>query len=75
VKAVAPELKQRTCLSRAKQKLKRRNMTYADLAGMLRRTGVKEDEPNLRNKVARGEIYSRVSPAVSLGVRELRLAG
>jgi hypothetical protein len=35
-----------------KAELKRRNMTYADLGGMLKRIGVKEDEHNLRNKVA-----------------------
>ena len=34
-----------------KAELKRRNMTYADLVGMLKRIGVKEEEHNLRNKV------------------------
>ena len=38
-----------------KAELKRRNMTYADLVGMLKRIGVKEEEHNLRNKIARGK--------------------
>ncbi len=32
----------------------KRNLTYNDLHGALERMGVKEDERNLRNKVARG---------------------
>ena len=38
-----------------KAELKRRNMTYADLVGALKQIGVKEEEHNLRNKVARGK--------------------
>ena len=38
-----------------KAELKRRNMTYANLVSRLAEMGVKEDEHNLRNKVARGK--------------------
>jgi len=38
-----------------KAELKRRNMTYANLVSRLAEAGVKEDEHNLRNKVARGK--------------------
>ncbi len=37
-----------------KASLKRRDMTYADLVDALARQGVKETEPNLRNKLSRG---------------------
>ena len=37
-----------------KAELKRRNMTYADLASLLTKSGAPYDERNLRNKVARG---------------------
>lgn len=38
-----------------KGELKRRNMTYANLVSRLAEIGVKEEEHNLRNKVARGK--------------------
>ena len=38
-----------------KAELKRRNMTYAQLVARLAEQGVREDERNLRNKVARGK--------------------
>jgi hypothetical protein len=38
-----------------KAELKRRNVTYAQLATRLVALGVKETEPNLRNKLARGK--------------------
>jgi hypothetical protein len=38
-----------------KGELKRRNMTYAQLVERLGAMGVKEEEHNLRNKVARGK--------------------
>jgi len=38
-----------------KGELKRRNMTYAHLVSRLAEMGVKEEEHNLRNKVARGK--------------------
>lgn len=37
-----------------KGELKRRGLTYADLAAMLTDAGTPENERNLRNKVARG---------------------
>tara|TARA_R110002012_G_scaffold302549_2_gene503618 strand:+ start:108290 stop:108613 length:324 start_codon:yes stop_codon:yes gene_type:complete len=37
-----------------KSSLKRRDLTYADLVEALARQGVKESEPNLRNKLSRG---------------------
>ena len=59
-----------------KAELKRRNMTYADLVGMLKRIGVKEEEHNLRNKVARGKFTAAFFLACleAIGVKELRLS-
>lgn len=37
-----------------KAELKRRNLTYADLARLLAERGVAESEANLRNKISRG---------------------
>lgn len=37
-----------------KAELKRRNLTYADLAELLAARGVMESEANLRNKISRG---------------------
>jgi hypothetical protein len=58
-----------------KAELKRRNMTYADLVGMLKRIGVKEDEHNLRNKVARGKFTAAffLQCLTAIGVQTLRL--
>ena len=58
-----------------KAELKRRNMTYADLAGMLKRIGVKEDEHNLRNKVARGKFTAAffLQCLSAIGCRTLQL--
>jgi len=38
-----------------KAELKRRNVTYAGLVEKLAEIGVKETEPNVRNKLARGK--------------------
>lgn len=38
-----------------KAELKRRNVTYAQLVEKLADIGVKESEPNIRNKLARGK--------------------
>jgi hypothetical protein len=38
-----------------KAELKRRNVTYAQLVEKLAQIGVKESEPNIRNKMARGK--------------------
>jgi len=37
-----------------RSELKRRNMTYAGLVSALAEIGVRETEPNLRNKISRG---------------------
>jgi len=37
-----------------KGELKRRNLSYADLAGDLAAIGVKDNERNISNKIARG---------------------
>lgn len=59
-----------------KAELKRRNMTYADLVGMLRRIDVKEEEHNLRNKVARGKFTAAffLQCLTAIGVQTLRLS-
>lgn len=58
-------------------KLKRRNMTYADLVGMLKRIGVKEEEHNLRNKVARGKFTAAffLQCLSAIGCQVVRLDG
>lgn len=38
-----------------KAELKRRNVTYAQLVDKLAAVGVKDSEPNIRNKLARGK--------------------
>ena len=38
-----------------KAELKRKNVTYAGLAGKLADIGVMDSEPNIRNKLARGK--------------------
>lgn len=38
-----------------KAELKRRNVTYAGLVEKLAEIGVKDTEPNIRNKLARGK--------------------
>ncbi|WP_067737842.1 DUF6471 domain-containing protein [Novosphingobium naphthalenivorans] len=38
-----------------KGELKRRGVTYADLAGKLADIGVMDSEPNIRNKISRGK--------------------
>jgi hypothetical protein len=58
-----------------KAELKRRNMTYASLVSRLNDIGVKEDEHNLRNKVARGKFTAAffLQCLVAIGVQTLRL--
>ena len=38
-----------------KGELKRRSVTYADLAGKLADIGAMDSEPNIRNKISRGK--------------------
>lgn len=58
-----------------KSELKRRNLTYHQLIDKLAEIGVKEDEHNLRNKVARGKFTAAFMLACleAIGVFELRL--
>jgi hypothetical protein len=58
-----------------KSELKRRNMTYADLAATLAKLGVKEEEHNLRNKVARGKFTAAffLQCLSAIGCHTLRL--
>jgi hypothetical protein len=58
-----------------KAELKRGNKTYADLGGMLKRIGVKEDEHNLRNKVARRKFTASffLQCVSAIGVKNISL--
>ena len=59
-----------------KAELKRRNMTYQQLADRLSEVGVKEDEHNLRNKVARGKFTAAflLQSLSAIGVQTVRLS-
>jgi hypothetical protein len=58
-----------------KAELKRKGVTYAQLVEKLDAIGVKETEPNIRNKLARGKFtavfFFQVMSAI--GAREVRL--
>ena len=58
-----------------KAEMKRRGLTYDQLAGKLGEIGVKADSHVLRNKVARGRFSAvfLVQCLRAMGVRELRL--
>lgn len=59
-----------------KAELKRKGVTYAQLVERLDAIGVKETEPNIRNKLARGK-FSAVffmQCLVAIGTRDLRIA-
>ena len=58
-----------------KSELKRRNLTYQQLTEKLAEIGVKEDEHNLRNKIARGKFTAAFMLAClqAIGATELRL--
>ena len=58
-----------------KAELKRRNLTYAQLVEALAKIGVKEDEHNLRNKVARGKFTAAflLQCLGAIGCQNLRL--
>ena len=53
----------------------RRNLTYQQLVDKLGEIGIKEDEHNLRNKVARGKFTAAFlfQCLAAMGARELRL--
>jgi hypothetical protein len=58
-----------------KAELKRRNVTYGQLVEKLAAIGVKETEPNIRNKLARGKFTAVFLLQVlsAIGVKEVRL--
>lgn len=60
-----------------KAELKRKGVTYAQLVGKLAEIGVKETEPNIRNKMARGKFTAMFMLQVltAIGARDLRIDG
>lgn len=58
-----------------KSELKRRNLTYADLAERLTAVGTPENERNLRNKIARGSFTAAflLECLHVIGCREVRV--
>ena len=59
-----------------KAELKRRNVTYAQLVGLLADQGVMDSEPNIRNKISRGKFTAvfLVQCLTAIGVTRLNLA-
>ncbi|WP_416896537.1 MAG: DUF6471 domain-containing protein [Minwuia sp.] len=59
-----------------KAELKRRGVTYAQLVEKLAEIGVKETEPNVRNKLARGKFTAvfMVQCLEAVGCTSLRLS-
>lgn len=58
-----------------KAELKRRNLSYADLAEKLTAIGVKEDRRNISNKISRGTFTAIffVQCMYAIGVRTIHL--
>ena len=58
-----------------KAELKRRGVTYAELAGKLADIGVMDSEPNIRNKISRGKFTAVffVQCLTAIGATDLRL--
>jgi hypothetical protein len=58
-----------------KAELKRKNVSYAQLVEKLDAIGVKESEPNVRNKLSRGKFTAvfLVQCLEAIGAQELRL--
>ena len=58
-----------------KVELKRRDVTYAQLVGLLADIGVMDSEPNIRNKLSRGKFTAVffVQCLTAIGVTEIRL--
>ena len=58
-----------------KVELKRREVTYAQLVGLLADIGVMDSEPNIRNKLSRGKFTAVffVQCLTAIGVTEIRL--
>jgi hypothetical protein len=59
-----------------KAELKRRNITYKELVERLAAYGVRETEPNVRNKLARGKFTAvfLVQCLEAIGASSLRLS-
>lgn len=59
-----------------KAELKRKGVTYAQLAGKLADIGVMDSEPNIRNKLARGKFTAvfLVQCLEAIGTSSLRLS-
>ena len=60
-----------------KAELKRRNLSYADLAGKLAAVGIKDNERNIANKIARGSFTAVffVQCLEVIGCRTIHLDG
>lgn len=58
-----------------KAELKRRGVTYAGLAEKLANIGILENEPNIRNKIARGAFTAQflLQCLEAIGAKEIRL--
>ena len=58
-----------------KLELTRQNITYGELTERLKKMGVAETEPNIRNKLSRGTFSAMflIQCLEAIGVRELRL--
>lgn len=58
-----------------KAELKRRNVSYAELADKLEAIGVVDSEPNIRNKISRGKFTAVffVQCLQAIGVSSLRI--
>lgn len=58
-----------------KAELKRRGVGYRELADRLAAIGVSENEPNIRNKLARGKFTAvfMVQVMAAIGANEIRL--
>lgn len=58
-----------------KAELKRRNLSYADLAEKLKAVGVKDSERNISNKIARGSFTAvfLVQCLEAIGARTIHL--
>jgi hypothetical protein len=59
-----------------KAELKRRNISYAQLVGLLADQGVMDSEPNIRNKISRGKFTAVffVQCLSAIGVEQARLS-
>jgi len=58
-----------------KAELKRRNVSYAQLAGKLADIGVVDSEPNIRNKLSRGKFTAvfLIQCLEAIGAQAIRL--